>query len=547
MAKKKGSLSPEEILQNALVPDWEQPYQVPENWMWVKFGSLTHDMADGPFGSNLKSEHYTEEKEARIIQLSNIGEDGWREENTKYTTFNHAYTIAKSIVSSGDIVIAKMMPAGRAIIVPNNEQMYVLSSDAIKMVPTRVVSTQFLVRGINCTFFRNQVQENTQGIIRARTSISKLKEYAFPLPPVAEQQRIVNRIESLLSKLDEAKEKAQTALDSYEKHKAVILHKAFTGELTKKWREENCVSLDSWEKRKLGKCGEWFGGGTPTTSIAEYWDDGTVLWVTPKDMKSNIIVDTIDHITEAAIESSSAKLIADNAILFVVRSGILRRILPIAMTKCPVTVNQDIKALVPQNVSQEYIFWACIANEKSIRDSCSKSGTTVESISTGLLHEYMLPIPTPEEQSEIVRILESIIEKEQKAKEHSNVIEKIDLMKKVILARAFRGELATNNPEEESAKELLKSILLDKINTVPSIEKKKSVLVLEDSKMPKTILEALSEHKSLTPEKLKAQTGIKDIDDFYAELKKLVDTGAVIERREGEENYLEVNNEGRQA
>ena len=73
----------------AIVPDSEQPYAVPGNWVWVKFSALAKDMADGPFGSNLKTEHYTTRKEARIIQLSNIGEDGWREDNTKYTTFKH--------------------------------------------------------------------------------------------------------------------------------------------------------------------------------------------------------------------------------------------------------------------------------------------------------------------------------------------------------------------------------------------------------------------------------------------------------------------------
>ena len=131
-------------------------------------------MADGPFGSNLKAEHYTKNKEARIIQLSNIGEYGWREENTKYTTLEYAKNnISRSIVEPGNVVIAKMMPAGRAIICPNNEKMYVLSSDAVKLVPTRL-----------------------------RTSISKLRDCFFPLPPLNEQVLIVNAIENAISQID---------------------------------------------------------------------------------------------------------------------------------------------------------------------------------------------------------------------------------------------------------------------------------------------------------------------------------------------------------
>ena len=227
---QKQTLSPEERLAQALVPESEQPYAVPENWVWVRLSLLAKDMADGPFGSNLKREHYTEQKEVRIIQLSNIGENGWREENTKYTTFDYVQTISRSIVKTGEIVIAKMMPAGRAIIVPDHENMFVLSSDAVKMVPIDAVNVNFLVAGINSIFFKNQVQGNTQGITRARTSIGKLKTYAFPVPPLPEQHRIVTRIDSLFEKLDRAKELTDM-LEKIDHMKKAILARAFRGEL----------------------------------------------------------------------------------------------------------------------------------------------------------------------------------------------------------------------------------------------------------------------------------------------------------------------------
>jgi len=107
------------------------PYQLPKGWCWTSLETISTDSADGPFGSNLKKEHYTKKQEVRIIQLSNIGESGWREENTKYTTFEHLQKIARSEVFPDDIVIAKMMPAGRAILCPNHERKYVLSSDAV--------------------------------------------------------------------------------------------------------------------------------------------------------------------------------------------------------------------------------------------------------------------------------------------------------------------------------------------------------------------------------------------------------------------------------
>ena len=100
-------------------PHYDEPYELPNGWQWMELGKLAVDSADGPFGSNLKKEHYTQNKEVRIIQLSNIGEEGWRDENTKYTTFEHLTEISRSEVKAGDVVIAKMMPAGRAILCPN--------------------------------------------------------------------------------------------------------------------------------------------------------------------------------------------------------------------------------------------------------------------------------------------------------------------------------------------------------------------------------------------------------------------------------------------
>lgn len=94
-------------------------------WIFARMQDISLDSADGPFGSNLKKEHYTDNKEVRIIQLSNIGELGWKDANVKYTTFEHLHIIARSEAYAGDIIIAKMMPASRAIIYPPGEKKYV--------------------------------------------------------------------------------------------------------------------------------------------------------------------------------------------------------------------------------------------------------------------------------------------------------------------------------------------------------------------------------------------------------------------------------------
>jgi len=131
-----------------------------------------------------------------------------------------------------------------------------------------------------------------------------------------------------------------------------------------------------WEWHTLQSLGKWSGGGTPSKSRPEFWSNGSINWVSPKDMKSKYIKSTEDKITADAVKNSTAKLIEPPALLFVVRSGILRRTLPIALITEWVTVNQDIKTLsISDQVNPEYAFYYLQSENRSILKNCSKAGT----------------------------------------------------------------------------------------------------------------------------------------------------------------------------
>ena len=240
-------LLPKLHLDKTIKPN-DSPFDIPDNWMWIPIGSLgestdTDSFCDGPFGSNLKSIHYSQKPEVRIIQLSNIGETGWKNSNVKYTSYEHLETvIPRCEVFPGDFVIAKMMPAGRTIEVPNLGTRITLGSDAMKFVPNKILNKQYLLYAMASQAFLEQVYAEAHGITRVRTTLKGVKSYVLPIPPLAEQKRIVAKIEELLP-LVEQYEKAYNRLEQLNKQfpddmKKSILQLAIQGKLVEHRPEE---------------------------------------------------------------------------------------------------------------------------------------------------------------------------------------------------------------------------------------------------------------------------------------------------------------------
>lgn len=159
----------------------------------------------------------------------------------------------------------------------------------------------------------------------------------------------------------------------------------------------------------LGSLGTWCGGGTPSKSRPEFWKDGTIPWVSPKDMGRPIVSSAQDHITEAAVRASATKLVPSPAIVMVVRSSILDHTFPTALTTVPVALNQDMKAVVPDDrVLADYLAHVLRANGQAILRTARKTGGSVASIDSGKLLAFRIPVPPLVVQREIVRILDQL-------------------------------------------------------------------------------------------------------------------------------------------
>ena len=225
---------------------------------------------------------------------------------------------------------------------------------------------------------------------------------------------------------------------------------------------------EGWALTTYEQIGKWSGGGTPSKQIGSYWIGGEIPWISPKDMKSLIIYDSEDRITDDAIKSSSAKLIPSDSLLFVVRSGILRRTLPVALTRIDAAVNQDLKALTPSDhIFADYLLYHALAFNNEIRRSCSKDGTTVESIEFFALKEYPIPLaPLPEQHRIVARIEELFSRLDAGVEALRRARAQLQRYRQSVLQAAVEGRLTVEwraeHPEVEPAEKLLERILAER-------------------------------------------------------------------------------------
>ena len=454
--KKKEILTPEDRLQAALVPESEQPYPVPGNWCWVYWGVC----GDFQAGSAFKNEYQdlTEYK----IPFYKVGSLKYSDSNgILYDTSNTVneevrIKLKAALIPKSSIIFAKIGEAIRLnrrsinpvpCCIDNN-----LMSFHAKVCLTKYV--YFWSLGID---LYNYTNATTVPAIRK----SDLEKVAFPLAPSAEQQRIVDRIESLFAKLDEAKQKAQDALDSFETRKAAILHKAFNGELTAQWRKEHGVGMESWDNTTLSKIVIGFKYGTSEKSDYSY--KGMPVFRIPNITDDGLSFEDLKFLSHKDI--SDENQIHENDILIVRSNGsrelVGKSVLVPQLDREYAYASFLIRIQPLESVVPNYLVMYLNSTDARMQMfKKAKSSAGINNINSKELGAILINLPSFSEQAEIVRILDNLLAKEQLAKEAAEgVLEQIDLIKKAILARAFRGELGTNDPGEESAVELLKQVL----------------------------------------------------------------------------------------
>lgn len=245
MAKKTKSsnLSIDERLEQALISEENEPYTLPDNWCWIRLGSINNYAGRSVDPASTPSD---------IFELYSVPSSA---DNYPEIVAGDEIGSTKQAVEKEDVLLCKINPRiNRVWKVAKHTEYALLASSEWIIIRNKGIVSDYLMWCLRSPYFREFMLSNVSGIGGSlmRAQPKHVQNYPIPLPPTSEQRRIVEKLESLFAKLDEAKEKAQEVVDGFETRKAAILHKAFSGELTAKWREENEIPTNSWQETKLG-------------------------------------------------------------------------------------------------------------------------------------------------------------------------------------------------------------------------------------------------------------------------------------------------------
>ena len=461
--KKKEELSLDEKLEQALVSVEEQPYEVPENWCWTRIKEICEFERGITFPASAKENEETENNIA-CLRTANI-QDELEIYDLIYVNKCFMKNNDLKLVRKDDIIMSSANSrelVGKTSYVHDMANSMTFGGFLLNIRAKRVLS-KYLFYMLRFEFLAGRFRgESTQTTNIANINTTTLGNYCFPLPPLQEQQRIVDHIESLFAKLDEAKEKAKDVIDTINNNIEAVLHKAFTGQLTNEWRNSN-VNIEKWNDTTLSDIVSGLKYGSSEKSDYEY--KGTPVLRIPNI--GDGIVDFSDlKYMSGELENPSHEVFEND--ILIIRSNGSRDL----VGKC---------AIVPE-LKQRYAYASFLirmkASEKVLPEylvrfmnssmarvqmfAKAKSSSGIHNINSKELGAVKICVPSIEEQKQILIIIREFVDKEKKAREIADeVIGNIDNLKKSILSKAFRGELGTNNQKEENSIELLKKILAE--------------------------------------------------------------------------------------
>lgn len=476
MSKRKKKKTIEELLEESLVQESKDSCK--ENWALVRLGSVC-DFKRGPFGSAIKKSMFVPKGEATF----KVYEQG----NAIRKTMSYGnYYISKEDfdnlkgfdVREDDIIISCAGTIGETYVIPPEYERGIINQALMRVTLSKVLDIRYFLYAFDYYIKQLAINNGKGTAMKNLPRLSELKQYSIALPPIKEQKRIADKVDQLLYKIDEAKRLIEEAKESFEIQEAAILDKAFRGELFNKYnknrtKNENKNEIDNipyllplgWKWVPLEQIVEFENGDRSSAypKTKELVNDG-IPFLSTRELKGNEIkFDDAKFITNDKFNSLRSGKLKENDILMSIRGSVGKVGLfkstndyETGFINAQLVILRSAETIIPRYLLAYFssrIF-------KNLLDDVV-TGSAQPQLSVKSLKSVLCPLPPIEVQKIIIDKVDNIINKMEIEKSKLSIIN-LEQLKNSILSKAFRGELGTNDPTEESAIELLKEVLQEK-------------------------------------------------------------------------------------
>lgn len=426
------------------ITEEEIPFEVPENWVWVRLGEIVSVFGGKriPAGRRL-SESITPYKYIRVSDMKN---GTVSTENIMYVPVDIFPKIKNYIITSDDLYITVAGTIGKTGFIPNELSGANLTENADRLKIYKELNKAWLKKALDSIIVQNQISEVTTKVGQPKLAILRIQNLIIPLPPLAEQHRIVAKVDKLMAEIDEL-EKVENELHELKTAfpgdiKAALLQAAMQGKLTTQRKEdgdardllkqiakekaqlikekkikkekplpeitEDEIPFDvpeNWVWCRLGEIGAWGSGATPSKSNSDYYNNATIPWLLTGDLNNGIINDIPNKISEKALKETSVRLNPIGSVLIAMYGATIGKL---GILGIEATTNQACCACYPmKKLYNKYLFYFLM--ECKPRFVNRGEGGAQPNISKEKIVATTIPLPPLAEQYRIVAKLEKLL------------------------------------------------------------------------------------------------------------------------------------------
>ncbi|WP_222933302.1 restriction endonuclease subunit S [Pseudomonas fragi] len=438
--------------------------ELPKGWVAASLNELMGTKSLFSDGDWIESKDQDPNGENRLLQLADIGDGQFINKSSRFVNDEKFEALNCTELKEGDVLIARMPdPLGRACLMPYLPQRCLTVVDvAMFRTGETGVSNKWLMYLLNSPQVRAEIELNSSGTTRKRIARGKLGEMALPIPPLAEQTRIAQKLDGLLAQVDTLKARIDAIPALLKRFRQSTLTAAVSGRLTEEWRKQNSpldsAELVDWRQTIFGEICREITVGYVGKMADQYKESGVPFLRSQNVRPLRFAPENILYISEE-FHTTIIKSRLEPGDLAIVRSGApgVTCVIPESL---PISNCSDLVIARPSEKLNPWFGCIYMNSEIAQRNVADNQvGVAQQHFNVGSMKKMPINLPPIDEQTEIVRRVEQLFTfAEQLEARVDSAKSRIDLMTQSILAKAFRGKLVPQDPNDEPASVLLERI-----------------------------------------------------------------------------------------